>query len=153
VVRAARAEDREAILAFWLDLVEHHRRLSPANPPAPNLREVLAGEIRRGTTRARCRLLVAERAGERLGFLFAEVEGSGGAAERNSAGWIHELWVAPAERRCGVASALVAEADAFFTAHGVRRVSVRVESANDDALRYWSRRGFGEQARILERFS
>ncbi|MFI5316153.1 MAG: GNAT family N-acetyltransferase [Myxococcota bacterium] len=149
-MRAARADDHEAILVFWLELIEHHRRLWPANASAPNLREVLASEIRRGATRARCRLLVAERAGARVGFLFAEVEQAGGG-EVEPAGWIHELWVAPDERRSGVASALVAEADAFFAARGVRRVSVRVESANQDALRYWTRRGFGERARILER--
>jgi len=153
VVRPARAEDHEAILAFWLDLIEHHRRLSPSSPSAPNLREVLANEIRRGTTRARCRLLVADRAGARLGFLFAEVEPVGGSAELAPTGWIHELWVAPDERRRGVASALVAEADAFFAARGVRRLSVRVESANEEALRYWTRRGFAERARILERVS
>jgi ribosomal protein S18 acetylase RimI-like enzyme len=153
VVRAARADDHEEILGFWLELIEHHRRLSPTNPSAPNLREVLADEIRRGTTRSRCRLLVAERADARIGFLFAEVETTGGSAELVPAGWIHELWVAPDERRRGVASALVAEADAFFAARSVQRVSVRVESANDEALRYWIRRGFAERARILERVS
>jgi ribosomal protein S18 acetylase RimI-like enzyme len=146
----AREDDHEAILAFWLDLIAHHERLSPARASAPNLREVLAGEIRRGMTRARCRLLVAERADARIGFLFAEVE-SRGDTDPEAAGWIHELWVAPDERKRGVARALVTEADAFFAAHRVRRVSVRVESGNADALRYWTRLGFGDRARILER--
>lgn len=118
----------------------------------PNLREVLAGEIRRGSSRARCRLLVAERGSRPLGFLFAEVENAGGPDDAGQ-GWIHELWVAPDERRLGVGAALLAEAEAFFAASGVRRVSVRVESANADALRYWSKRGFGDRARILERLS
>jgi ribosomal protein S18 acetylase RimI-like enzyme len=152
-VRTARADDHAAILGFWLDLIEHHRRLSPTDQPAPNLREVLGNEIRRGASRARCRLLVAERAGRPVGFLFAEVEVGGGGADPAPLGWIHELWVAPDERKQGVASALVAEADAFFKARDVRRVSVRVESANEDALRWWSRRGFGDRARILERIS
>ena len=133
---------------MWLELIAHHDRLAPGRGAAPNLREVLANEIRRGSSRARCRLLLAERGGERVGFLFAEVEAADGV---DAAGWIHELWVAPAERARGVAAALVAEADAFFAAHGVRRVSVRVESGNADALRYWTRRGFGDRARILER--
>jgi len=114
---------------------------------------VLAKEIRRGASRERCRLLIAERGSRRIGFLFAEVEPAGAGSEPSPLGWIHELWVAPDEREQGVASALVAEADAFFSARAVRRVSVRVESGNAAAVRFWSRRGFGDRARILERLS
>jgi hypothetical protein len=35
----------------------------------------------------------------------------------------------------------------------VHRVSVRVESGNAEALRYWRERGYAERARILERFT
>jgi diamine N-acetyltransferase len=153
VVRSARAEDREGLLALWLDLVEHHRRLAPLDPPASSLREVLGEELARGIARARCSVLVAERGSRRVGFLFAEVEADGRAGGAQASGWIHELWVVPDERRRGVARALVDQADAFFAARGVARVSVRVESANQDALRYWSRRGFGERARVLERLT
>ena len=152
-MRAARAEDHEVLLAFWLELIEHHRRLAPADAPAPSLREVLAQEIRRGLARARCRVLVAERGERPVGFLFAEVEPGGAGTEPSPLGWIHELWVVPGERRRGVASALCAEADAFFRARDVRRVSVRVESGNAEALRYWGKRGFADRARILERLS
>ena len=107
--------------------------------------------MRRGLQRQRCRLLVAEREGARIGFLFAEVEPAGTPGEGASAGWIHELFVAPEARGRGVARALVAQADAFFAAHHVQRVSVRVESGNTEALRYWRERGFAERARILER--
>jgi GNAT superfamily N-acetyltransferase len=140
------------VLAFWLDLIEHHRRLAPVTAPAPNLREALGREIRRGSSRARCRVLVAERGERRVGFLFAEVE-PGGGGDDPAAGWIHELWVVPDERGRGAAHALIQEAEAFFAAHGVRRVSVRVESGNADALRFWSRRGFADRARILERLT
>jgi GNAT superfamily N-acetyltransferase len=152
-VRDAGGADREALVALWLDLIEHHRRLAPDNGPAPALREVLAQELARGLARARCRVLVAERSARAVGFLFAEVEPAGRAGDTPPAGWIHELFVVPDERRRGVAGALVAEADAFFAARGVARVSVRVESANEDALRYWSKRGFGDRARVLERLS
>src|SRR5262249_29246149 len=144
-------DDHAAILALWLDLIEHHRRLAPSSAPAPGLREVLASEIRRGTERQRCRLLVAERAGERIAFLFAEVEATGGPSDAAPAAPIHELCVVPGERGQGVARALVAQADAFFAARGVSRVSVRVESGNTAAIRYWENRGFAERARILER--
>lgn len=112
---------------------------------------MLSEELARGIARSRCCVRVAERDGARVGFVFAEAESASRPGEAPPSGWIHELWVVPAERRRGVAAALLAEADAFFAARGVSRVSVRVESANADALRYWSRRGFGERARVLER--
>lgn len=127
--------------------------LAQSFPPAPSLREVLSSEIRRGTERQRCRLLVAEHGREAVGFLFAEVDAAGGPNDPAPAGWIHELYVVPELRRRGVAGALCAEADAFFRARAVQRVSVRVESGNSDALRYWQGRGFAERARILERLT
>lgn len=114
---------------------------------------MLAGEIRRGTERQRCRLLVAESGSQRIGFLFAEVEPGGPPGDVSPSGWIHELFVVPDARGRGVARALVVQADAFFAARGVQRISVRVESGNVEALRYWRERGYAERARILERFT
>jgi GNAT superfamily N-acetyltransferase len=116
------------------------------------IREVITTEIRRGSVREGCRLFVAERAsGALIGFLFAEIEAGPGPSGEPPPAWIHELWVEPAERKQGVAAQLLAESDAFFDRNGVRRVSVRVESSNADGIAFWSRRGFGERARILER--
>jgi hypothetical protein len=50
-----------------------------------------------------------------------------------------------------VAAQLLAGVDAFLAERGVRRVSVRVEGANEAGQTFWARRGFGERARILER--
>lgn len=117
------------------------------------IRDVIASEIRRGSVREGCRLLVAERTGALVGFLFAEIEAGPGPAGEPPPAWIHELWVEPAERKQGVAAQLLAESDAFFNRNGVRRLSVRVESSNAEGVAFWSRRGFGERARILERIT
>lgn len=136
---------------LWLNLIEHHRRLTPEYPVLAGIREVITNEIRRGCAREGCRLFVAERAGALIGFLFAEIEAGPGPGGEPPPAWIHELWVEPAERKHGVAAQLLVESDAFFARHGVRRLSVRVESSNAEGLAFWSRRGFGERARILER--
>ena len=83
----------------------------------------------------------------------AEVEIGGGSHAESAPGWIHELFVDAPHRGRGVAARLLAESDAFFAARGAKKVSVRVESSNSEALEYWGRRGFGERARILERVS
>jgi len=139
------------VLALWLQLIDHHRRLTQDYPVLPGIRDVIAAEIRRAAARDSCRLFVAE-LGERLvGFAFAEIEPAAGLSGEPPPAWIHELWVEPEQRGQGVAARLLAESDAFFSSRGVRRVSVRVESSNGAGLDFWTRRGFGERARILER--
>ncbi len=86
-----------------------------------------------------------------VAFLFAEIEAGAGPGGEPGTAWVHELWVEPEQRKRGVAAQLLAESDAFFRARGARRVSVRVESSNRAGLDFWSRLGFGERARILER--
>lgn len=112
---------------------------------------MIASEVRRGARRDSCRLFVAENDVRLLGFVFAEIEGAGPGASDPPPAWIHELWVEPEYRRRGIGGRLLAEAEAFFDARDVSRLSVRVESANRDGLEFWGRRGFAERARILER--
>jgi len=141
------------VLALWLHLVDHHRTLSPDYPVVSGISSVIASEIRRAAARDSCRLVVAELEGRLVGFLFAEVETGGGPNPEPPAAWIHELWVEPEQRSQRVAAQLLAESDLFFAARGAKRISVRVEASNAAGLDFWARRGFGERARILERFS
>lgn len=150
IVRATPAT-RDAVLALWSDLVEHHRALDAAYPVPKQLAPALARELDRGLSDASCAIWLAERE-EPLGFLFAEVETPPDPdAGHDGLAWVHELYVVPAARRSGVARALVAEALAFFEVRGVGRASVRVETKNDVGREFWSAHGFVEKARILER--
>ncbi len=148
-VRAATPADREALVALWLELVLHHRRLDPDYPRVPSVREALLTEIARGLGASSCGIWIAHREDAAVGFAFAELERGGPAASPGLA-WIHEIYVEPAARRTGVARALVDQALAFFAAHGQTRYSVRVESGNDGGRAFWQRLGFQEKARILE---
>ncbi len=141
------------MLELWLSLIEHHRALSPEYPVLPGIVAVIASELRRAAARDSCRLIVAELEGRLIGFLFAEVESGGGSSADPRPAWIHELWVEPEHRELGAAALLLAASDAFFASRGVKRTSVRVESSNAAALDFWTRLGFGERARILERVS
>ena len=152
LIRPARAADVPGVLGLWLDLIEYHRRLDPDYPAPPGIREVLRNEIERGLRARGCRLGVADTGTELVGFVFAEVTGGERRLRGDSgAGWIHELYVEPAQRRQGVATALLALACEFFKARGGGRISVRVENGNEDGLQFWLRRGFAERERILTR--
>ncbi len=151
-IRAAVPADRVGVLQLWLDLIEYHRRLDPDYPAAPGIREVLLREIERGLRVRACRVGVAESGTELVGFVFAEVErGEGPRRNGSRMGWIHELYVDPPWRQRGVANALLALVEEFFEAQSPARISVRVESGNEDGLRFWLRRGFAERERTLSR--
>jgi GNAT superfamily N-acetyltransferase len=74
-------------------------------------------------------LLVAEVADRPIGFLWAPRRDPLAAPER---GWIAAFGVAPAHRRGGVGSALVARALAAMTEEGIAQVDV-----SDVPVRYW----------------
>lgn len=148
-IRRARLSERDAVLEMWLRLIEHHRRLDPDYPLPPGLRMGLRSEIDRGLTRPNCAIWLAQAGSSPLGFCFAESEDPDGRGDPSSVGWIHELWVEPQWRRRGVAAALLRPALGFLAERG-SRISVRVESANADAIGFWRSRGFRPRAQVLE---
>ena len=64
-------------------------------------------------------------------------------------GWIHRLAVLPAHRRRGLAGALVAELERRFTARGLTRVNLLVLPGDEDAQRFWARRGYASCPDVL----
>ncbi|MCE2390119.1 MAG: GNAT family N-acetyltransferase [Proteobacteria bacterium] len=151
-IRNARRQDRAALLRMWVDLVEYHRGLDAALPVPAELERGLRQQIDRGTELASHQLQVAETGPGLIGFSLSEaVPLPSGKSGVPADGWIHELWVAPAWRRGGLGSRLVAGALSFLRANGVERISVRVEALNRPGLDFWRGRGFAERARILER--
>jgi GNAT superfamily N-acetyltransferase len=150
-IREARPADRGALGRLWTELVEHHRRLDPAYRVPSPLVPALLSEIDRGLRLDRCHILIASRGERPAGFAFAEVERaahSDGLAR--AIGWIHELWVQPELRGCGIGTALVERASEHLRRRGSERIAVRVEAANAEGLRFWQRRGFRDRARVLE---
>lgn len=152
MIRRMTAGDQSVVLRLWLELVDHHRALDPDYPPVPGLPTTLARELERAARLESCRVLVADCEGHVRGFTIAEIEeGRQGDPPERGGCWIHELYVEPAFRQRGFATALVTRAEAFFAEHGGLRTAVRVESHNRASYRFWQRRGFVERARILEK--
>jgi GNAT superfamily N-acetyltransferase len=150
-IRRAYAAEREQLLALWLALVEHHRRLDPGYPVPASLASGLRAEIERGLGAPGCAIWLALESGRAIGFAFAEAKADSRAGDDEAvAGWIHEIWVEPSGRRRGVATALAEQARAFLRARG-SRIAVRVEAANAAALAFWSALGFHPRAHVLER--
>ncbi|HEX4512278.1 MAG TPA: GNAT family N-acetyltransferase [Polyangiaceae bacterium] len=87
-------------------------------------------------------VLVALRGERRVGYVYARLEPRDWNALRDAAGELHDIFVVAAERRTGVASALLEETKARFTALGAPRVILSTAVQNEAAQRLFSRHGF-----------
>jgi GNAT superfamily N-acetyltransferase len=88
--------------------------------------------------------LVAERpgAGGLAGFTVGTVEPEIPIFWVPECGWIHDLWVEPADRRRGVGKLLAEAAAARFTEIGVQQVRLHTGAFNDAARAMFSECGF-----------
>lgn len=128
IVRAARADEADAILRLWkdADAIE-----SVTDDP---------GSIRILLDTPTGALFVAESDGELVGTIVAGFDGWRGS--------VYRLAVLPAHRRRGIALALVAEAERFLVAAGARKLAAMVMRDHEHALRFWEAAGYDEDTRL-----
>lgn len=87
-------------------------------------------------------LLVAERSGAVLGYVFAGLEGTDYMSLRGPAGILYDLVVEPAHRAQGVGRLLLDAALAALSARGAPRVVLSTAQRNEAAQRLFERAGF-----------
>jgi ribosomal protein S18 acetylase RimI-like enzyme len=100
-------------------------------------------------------VLVAEHAGEVLGYTFAGVEGYDYMSLRGPAGVLYDIVVDPAHRGHGVGRTLLDATLAELQARGAPRVVLSTAERNEPAQRLFARAGFRrtmiEMTRELEK--
>lgn len=87
-------------------------------------------------------VLVADRAHEVIGYLYAGIEPRNWKELREEAGFIHDVLVTDEHRGGGVAEALMREAFAWMRERGVPRVLLWTAASNPRARRLFERLGF-----------
>ena len=87
-------------------------------------------------------VLVAEREGAVVGYVYAGIEPFSWEALRAEAGFIHDVIVAPDARQAGIATALVEAAAAWVRAGGVSSLMLHTAAPNLAAQRLFQRLGF-----------
>ena len=126
-VRPALPDDLDAVLAFWRTAAE-----------GTSISDDRAG-VERLLERDPRALILAERGGELVGTVIAGFDG-----------WrchLYRLAVAPERRRQGVATALLAAAEARFLRLGGRRADAMVLVRNGRARYAWSAAGYAPEER------
>ena len=87
-------------------------------------------------------VLVAERAGAAIGYVYAGIEPFSWKELREAAGFVHDIVVDQSERRSGVAGALMEAAIAWVREQGVASVMLWTAAPNEGAQRLFEGLGF-----------
>ena len=87
-------------------------------------------------------VLVADRAGSVVGYVYAGLEPQSWKELRDAAGFIHDIVVDDAARGAGVGRALIEAASAWLKAHGAPRVILWTAERNHAAQRLFEKAGF-----------
>jgi ribosomal protein S18 acetylase RimI-like enzyme len=149
-IRRIDASELDLIEPLWNALREHHSSVTPDLGP-PRSREESWERRRRQyeqwLSEPEAFLLVAERAGERVGYSMVHVrEGSPTWPISERAGEIETLLVLPRERGQGTGTALLEAVRTELDGRGVTEVSLHVMATNNDAIRFYERHGFSPYA-------
>jgi ribosomal protein S18 acetylase RimI-like enzyme len=130
---------------------DKQRFMAPGTNPAEGYRWFLSSQLNEEDVI----VLVAERAGFVVGYVYAGLEPRSWKELREPAGFIHDVAVDESSRRTGVATALVEAAIEWLRARGAPRVLLWTAEQNGAALSLFSRLRFRrpmiEMTRELQR--
>jgi ribosomal protein S18 acetylase RimI-like enzyme len=155
-ISRAGVEEVDGLRGLYLDLHAHHRRVSSLPLVADDeasWRGRRARYLEWLREDGRAFLHVARRDRRPLGYAMTVLQDgpdetfafAGGHAE------VYTLAVAPAERGRGIGGALLDAVDADLAAVGVHDLAIAVMAGNDDALRFYERRGLVPGETVLYR--
>ncbi len=144
VIRRAVAADATALGRLGAALLRlHHgfdadRFLAPGAHPEDGYARFLGSQLDREDDV----VLVAERGGEIVGYVFAGVEPRSWKELRDVAGFVHDVYVVEDARGSGAGERLVEAAAEWLAARGVERVMLWTAEKNAPAQRLFERLGF-----------
>ena len=143
-VRPAVAADRAAIGRLGALLVAEHHDFDPLRfiAPIPDLAGRYGDFLIGQSERPEMRVLVAERRGELVGYVFGGMEGNDYMALRGPAGVVYDLVVDPDHRRQGIGQALLAAELAALTELGAPRAVLFTADKNHVAQALFDKAGF-----------
>jgi ribosomal protein S18 acetylase RimI-like enzyme len=142
-IRRAAPADIEAIAALAGELVRLHHRTDPARFFLPDrVEQGYAWWLRRELSREAAVILVAEQAGEIVGYSYGALAERDFNALLDEHGAIHDVFVADSVRQRGVGQRLVEAMVAELTARGAPRIVLSTMVGNEAAQRVFARCGF-----------
>jgi ribosomal protein S18 acetylase RimI-like enzyme len=143
-IRRATPEDLPAIGRLGAHLLRTHyafdaqRFMAPGSAPEEAYSRFLAGELESDGVA----VFVAVREDAVLGYLYAGIEPQSWKELRERAGFVHDVVVAEAGRRMGIAAALIDAALEWMRSRGLNRALLWTAWQNEGAQILFTRLGF-----------
>jgi L-amino acid N-acyltransferase YncA len=141
--RVGNAADFQAVVPMMRRLRLWHQQLDPAlyemHPDAERRFRRWVGAMAEDP---RAMLLVAEEAGQVIGFLYATIEKNPPIYLNEEFALVREWWVEPAFRGRGAGTSLIERAAADVAAFDVRQIRVRSAAGDEEAHALLQRCGF-----------
>jgi ribosomal protein S18 acetylase RimI-like enzyme len=144
-IRPATQSDRDALGRYGAALMRQHhasdpRRFILTEHPEGGYGRFLVSQLGDPDTL----VLVAERAGQVLGYVFATIEEISWRDLRGPGGFVHDVYVVEESRHQGVARDLLRGAIDWIRSRGMRQVVLWSKSKNAAAQHLFTRLGFRE---------
>ena len=143
-IRRATKDDLPALGNLGALLMRTHYEFDPQRfmSPGGNPREGYAWFLGTQLEEADVVVLVAERHGSVVGYLYAGLEPQSWKELRDACGFIHDVVVDERARHGGVATQLIAAASEWLREHGAPRVVLWTAHRNEGAQRLFESVGF-----------
>jgi len=144
LIRRATESDLPALGRLGALLLRTHYAFDPLRfmPPGASPEEGYAWFLGSQLSEEDVVILVADRTGAIVGYVYAALEPQSWKELREPAGFIHDVAVEESNRGTGVATALVEAAMKWLRAKDAPRVVLWTAEQNAPALRLFSRLGF-----------
>jgi ribosomal protein S18 acetylase RimI-like enzyme len=144
------ARDADAFRACVVEHQDFHRALEPSWPEGKSILDDYVRYLETQCAAHDGRVMVADTGGDIVGFVCVVASTRGDSPDDPATyAWAHDIFVKPAHRRQGVATALMAEAESFVRSRGARELRLGVLDRNADARALYRGLGFREYVRVL----
>ena len=142
-LRRARESDQDALGPLGAALMRQHHAADPRRfiltpHPEAGYGRFLVSEL----ADPDCLVMVAEREGEVVGYVFASIEGISWRDLRGPCGFIHDVYVREDARRHGAGRALLRAALDWVRTRGRSQVVLWTKTRNQDAQHVFAELGF-----------
>ena len=149
-VRPASAGDLATLSELWIAITRHHEPLDPLFRLRPGAEREVSELLRAWLRDPDARAFVCEAGGEAVGMACVRIDRAPPILRETERAELTDLFVRPAWRRRGCGLALARAALDWAAARGIRRVEVRVATANAEARAFWRALGFGDHMQVLQ---
>jgi ribosomal protein S18 acetylase RimI-like enzyme len=144
------SRDRDALRALNVEHQDFSRSLEPSWPEGKAVADDYVAYLDREVAARDGAVFLAEVDNAVAGFICVVSATRGDSPDDPAVfAWVHDLYVRPAYRRRGVATALMIAAEAFVQARGARELRLGVINRNTTARALYETLGFRDYTRVL----